>query len=447
MCYLLFVLSLIVGTINFSVATHTKYYRYELDSALPNTDYVNPKTLYDLMSDETPYTSGLTTYSDFKTSYFDNLTKNFGYNYKGSCGYIAIGMLLSYYDTFLNDEIIPETYDINSTGTSTDVIARRNSPGVLRDFLSNSADYKDYNYGFDLSAEEYYTNMEALSNVSLHSKLITIGAKLGYYDFNDDSSPCGTNFKMRYDVMDEYLSNTLGYTQGTQYTYSYLNGESSSSMSSSVKEFAIDQVKKGNPVMISIGGSNGGHVAIAYDYDSNNDKLYCNMGWNAYSTQRTIEEYGYTTYRTALSIDFTSSHVCANNYSITTIEDNIPNTVNYCYNDCRINTYTGTYEHSYKDHYEYYSKQKHKSYCACGSHKLNFHVVKEIYGTGMHSYGICVDCKQTIDMGTTILPMQSPSHKNGNGGILQTQDGIYLLFGSSVNDYLEGKIDLNDEVR
>ena len=56
-------------------------------------------------------------------------------NYKGSCGYVAIGMLLSYYDTFLSDDIIPEQYDVISAGNETDMVQRRNSPGIKKDLV------------------------------------------------------------------------------------------------------------------------------------------------------------------------------------------------------------------------------------------------------------------------------------------------------------------------
>lgn len=46
---------------------------------------------------EKGYASGIFHYSDFKTSYFDNLTRNFGVNYKGSCGYVAMWLLVCCY--------------------------------------------------------------------------------------------------------------------------------------------------------------------------------------------------------------------------------------------------------------------------------------------------------------------------------------------------------------
>lgn len=51
---------------------------------------------------------------DFKYEYFRGLTDNFGENVFNSCGYVAIGQLLSYYDTYLDDNIIDDKYDIQS---------------------------------------------------------------------------------------------------------------------------------------------------------------------------------------------------------------------------------------------------------------------------------------------------------------------------------------------
>ncbi|MBR2968200.1 MAG: hypothetical protein IKC35_05460, partial [Clostridia bacterium] len=48
----------------------------------------------------------VTSYDTFLEAYYRGLTQNFGHNYQKSCGYVALGMLLSYYDTYLDDDII-----------------------------------------------------------------------------------------------------------------------------------------------------------------------------------------------------------------------------------------------------------------------------------------------------------------------------------------------------
>ncbi|MCM1259324.1 MAG: hypothetical protein NC182_00075 [Prevotella sp.] len=45
-----------------------------------------------------------------RSCYFENLHRNIGNNANGSCSYVASGTLLSYYDTFYNDKIVPNTY-------------------------------------------------------------------------------------------------------------------------------------------------------------------------------------------------------------------------------------------------------------------------------------------------------------------------------------------------
>lgn len=51
-------------------------------------------------------------------SYFSNLNYNFDYNYHTYCNYIALEQVLCFYDTYLNDTIIPEGYDVPGYYTS-----------------------------------------------------------------------------------------------------------------------------------------------------------------------------------------------------------------------------------------------------------------------------------------------------------------------------------------
>ncbi len=46
--------------------------------------------------------------------YFSNLHENISNNSHGTCSYVAIGMFLSYYDSYWDDSFIPEEFDIES---------------------------------------------------------------------------------------------------------------------------------------------------------------------------------------------------------------------------------------------------------------------------------------------------------------------------------------------
>ena len=93
----------------------------------PPSEAMPEEMLFDYLAgslyDATTYSSEITSYDNFMIAYYDNLTYNYGVNYKNSCGYIALGMILSYYDTYLYDGIIPEQYDAISVGTEYNMIS------------------------------------------------------------------------------------------------------------------------------------------------------------------------------------------------------------------------------------------------------------------------------------------------------------------------------------
>ena len=66
----------------------------------------------------------------FASYYFSQLYQNYGYNARNSCNYVALGMLLSYYDTFWDDTIIPSPYEsITMLSSSYFSVEGVNSPG------------------------------------------------------------------------------------------------------------------------------------------------------------------------------------------------------------------------------------------------------------------------------------------------------------------------------
>lgn len=376
----------------------------------------------------------ITEYSDFKTSYFDNLRTNFGNNTKGSCGYVAIGMLLSYYDTFLCDDIIPEKYDVKSIGTGTDMIARRNSPGIM---------YEDCD-AEKLSATGYYSYIKKLSDVSLHAKLITMGESKGHYNYKDDKNPCSTTIDQRIDVLNDYFSDVLGYSYGNQYSLSYIDGLTPSN-SNLVREFTIKEIQLGNPVILAIDDSSNdeaGHALVAYDYDSEKDEIYCHFGINDAMTHYTIKQEHFDTYCNALAIHFNMDHTHSNNYSVTTISDDGTEITNdYCYHECEIKTYNESWPHTYSDHYEKYSTSKHKAYCVCGNYKYMSHIIDSgtIYKYRGTTYGTCVDCGDVVNMGSgsAITPALAPK-------ITKIENGIYVLSSEMCSLYLNGGLEIND---
>ena len=318
------------------------------------------------LDDATTYSSGITSYDNFITAYYDNLTYNYGINYKNSCGYIALGMLLSYYDTYLYDGIIPEQFDAVSVGTEDNMISRRNSPGIVRDVIQNVNDPDDDELIY-MTANDYYSTLVSMSNYSLHAKLITIGAYYGNYDFSSMTAPALTNINEREQILNYFLSNVSGIDSENYEITKY------SSTTSNVKSFTINAIQSGNPVLLSVAIPNTaiGHAVVAYDYDPTTEEIYCHWGLGADQTHINPEDEGFTIFRNAMIIDFNSEHSHSDNYGVTTITNNIPATEYYCYDDCRILTYKAL--HSYTDHYDPYSTTEHKTYCECGEYIIQDH--------------------------------------------------------------------------
>lgn len=112
------------------------------------------------------------TYIDntYASYYFSNLRDNFGNNAFGSCGYVSIGMLLSFYDVYWDDNIIENTYDVVSNYTIDRqpladfylVPSNADSPGIkfepsslfsdatVEEYLSIATENKDTYFQFEL---------------------------------------------------------------------------------------------------------------------------------------------------------------------------------------------------------------------------------------------------------------------------------------------------------
>ena len=125
--------------------------------------------------------------------YYKSLESNFGENLYGSCTNIATGMLLSYYDTYLNDNIIAEEFDVSSTNV--------NSPGTL---------WEDLDYYTTLSS--YKTALLSMKDVSLQARFYSYSCDLG-------NTSLALSYQNRKDVLENYFSDYCDWTLGDEYSF------------------------------------------------------------------------------------------------------------------------------------------------------------------------------------------------------------------------------------
>ncbi len=58
----------------------------------------------------------------------------------------------------------------------------------------------------------------------------------------------------------------------------------------------------------------GLHAVVAYDYDEQNDNIYCHFGWGSNTTHVTIESMGYDSYNNLFAFKFKNGHKHSDNF-------------------------------------------------------------------------------------------------------------------------------------
>ena len=319
-------------------------------------------------------TSGSTSYSSYLKHYFDNLTVNFGMNYLGSCGYVALGMILSYFDAFYSSTFVPSSYDVISSNNTSNLIDRRNSPGIKHDDFATMG-YDSSYASSHLNTVDYLSYILAIENVSLHAKLISIANYLGYYDLSNPIYPASSTMSERVDVLTYYLENVLSLASTSYSIVTYTAPGNYSSIQSVIQEQIAEFIDDGYPVLISLTSSSNNklgvskHAAVAYDY--NNSSLYYHPGLSGedYSTHMTpsFGNYPYVYNYMVLIPSFTGNP--GFNYSVEHFPDVIPNR----FNDSEVN-WESTHQHLFSNYIDY-NDSPHQAFCNCGDYKLEGHTL------------------------------------------------------------------------
>lgn len=223
----------------------------------------------------------------YSSYYFKNLTNNYGKNVYGSCGYIATGMLLAFWDTYWDESAVEERYEQHSQLDVNHTTLYAEAPGGKREPTALS----------DVDVTIYHSNISNYSNDYLHFLLLSMGNSL----FGNTPGNYSMFYGQYYTLASNYLYNYRGFS-ADQVEIVETN--------QNVRQKAIEYIKEGIPVKLGIEG----HAVVAYDYDEANDKIYCHFGWGSDATHVTLEEMGYRNYNNLLAIRFLNNHNHSNNY-------------------------------------------------------------------------------------------------------------------------------------
>lgn len=287
--------------------------------------------------------------SNIKT-YFQNLYDYSPVNSAGSCGYVSLIQYMSFYDTFFNDNIIPDIYDRHYTGAVNQAAAKSKSPGVLRQ-----------NYPSDGIALRQFVEDNASSDFQARCMQIYNG-NANSYDYRVGMYDYETIFDGLYGA------NTVSFN----YVWSAMFSESLTDPAaiSGMEQYIKANIDQGKPVIIHIATNDnyaGNHSVVAYYYD--NAGIHCNFGWGPNDTDRLLSNYYVYMAGVADFSNIAGSH--SNNYQ-----------VGFQY-------YCGCGEH-YHNNFTYspVNGYQHRAQCSCGYSKLEYHIFEQ----GISGRTLCRRC-------------------------------------------------------
>ncbi len=247
---------------------------------------------------------------NYSSQYFKNLNTNIGNNTHGTCTYVALGMLLSFYDTYCDDGFIEEKFDISTNFTNTQNTDFEFPPFNI---TSPGVKFESNELVGGLTINEYYKYIDAYSDEYFHLELLHLSKEyFGTIKFDGSSNSLG----MSYDEMIDFLNYYL--YEYAKFSTSEVKIVSCSESKEEMKEYLKRYITSGTPVLLRTNDFNG-HAFIAYDYDDKTDELYVHAGLRRESDNTALTHIPLGTLDSlqlwdVTAIEINSTHEHSNNY-------------------------------------------------------------------------------------------------------------------------------------
>lgn len=249
-------------------------------------------------------------------SYFENLWEYSPENDYGSCGFVSLINVLTYYDTFFNDNIIPEQYERTYEKNNSFSESIIHSPGVLRNSVISSGYVRPYLFCHAFEESDYQAYLMIRWNE--HEKTDNDESKVEKME--DGSYANVYDFKVKLDLSDQdVLCEYIGLDD-------YLNFRLITGQSNELYEIAAEYIGNGVPVIAHIVKRNErdpkfketNHAAVAYEVE--NGVIYANYGWDEEDTHlKLIDDFpAYNAIKSLMVITPKEGvqHVHSDNYDI-----------------------------------------------------------------------------------------------------------------------------------
>ena len=345
--------------------------------------------------------------------YFQNLFTYSPINSQGSCGYVSFIQYLSYYDTFWNDNIIPESYDRNQGNVTSLNLARAVSPGVLRQAYPKNNLYEHIQ---NTKATDFQMYLMDIVNQSLAHNQTEYSYSIGMWNY--------------YRILNALFPNT---TVSFSYTRVQNFGSSAKPIDLNVingfDSYVKGQLDLGKPVMLHIADYNeitgvyeNYHSVVAYYYDTNG--IHAHFGWGESSSDTIISSEYQITEAGVMSLD-NISEVHSNNY--------LANNIEYCGCGYHVHVYNG---------WRYLNRMSHIEICECGARGVatRNHSVRE--SDIVNNKANCLGCGRLLDLNYDYanIMMNGLNCKYSVNGSFIFPSGIVVLVENDIDAYLNGTL-------
>lgn len=329
------------------------------------------------------------TYSTFADHYFSEIKTNIPRNQRGSCGFVALSMILSFYNFYYNDNFVEEWFEdsiLRSCGSN-------DYPnGVPQLYLENNHLPRDEQGNIDDGAYVPFL----IDNINTYLQFYLIGLAATndpidgwerFLDFNDESY--GINIQEAKLLMEHYLYDCRGFSVNEVVVHTEsMSGEISSD--SELYDRISTLVRNGIPVCYLAQNSTEtkGHIMVAYSCSDEDIKVHRGYSYGIGSSTTTLLNSGYVEDAAILWLETKDAlpHVCSYNYRWANTERIL----------CACNAYKGDLLHPEHTHsvaeYESYNSSNHTYTCYCGqtftaSHSYNSYT--SLGATGHRAYCNC----------------------------------------------------------
>ena len=318
---------------------------------------------------------------------------------KESCAYVAMSMLLTFYDSYWNERFVEDQYEWQNG------IYNSDTDELLETFAATeeAADWENYtdtNFpGVENTLPYYRGYAIAHKTEFLESYLVSLGISLGCH-LNPNEMLVLNELQIIL-ILSHYLYNIRGFsTSEVTIGCLYDDGDIDNKMR--------EQITKGFPVIYNgrklSNNEKLGHAFIAYGIEKNNDVLL-HTGWSWQEFQKQSN----TQYNLDRSIIWLEIN-----------EENLPHECSDAYYDtytnsymCACNVYYETHPSHTHSYHESYNSTHHFDKCICGeicnmvSHDLTYSAVND----DSHNQK-CVECnyEARVDHEHTLIPSNASEH-------------------------------------